>query len=147
MWSCPICMEDVIGSKCISLVDCEHYVCHDCFSEYCTINIKDGNINLKCPTHKCETIIHPSLLKQTLNQVFILNDNNQLIVIKTLLKEYYERWEDLTLKRALDTMQDISYCPKCNTVCIIESGNFSQCTKCYFAFCTSCLDAWHPGKY
>lgn len=29
------------------------------------------------------------------------------------LQEEFARWEDLTLKRALDRMTDITYCPRC----------------------------------
>ena len=60
-------------------------------------------------------------------------------------QEEYDRWEQLLLQRTLEAMSDIQYCPRCSTACIVESDHFAQCPKCYYAFCTECLDAWHPG--
>ena len=52
----------------------------------------------------------------------------------------------LTPKKCLDNMPDISYCPSCDSVVVIDSsdgGLFGQCPACQFAFCTKCSAPWH----
>ncbi|CAD7702988.1 unnamed protein product [Ostreobium quekettii] len=127
-WSCPICMDVVSGQQCVRLPACQHFACFACMSAYCKVNVADGNVNLKCPQHKCTVTLEPHILKKCLSQ------------------EDYERWEALTLQRTLDGMKDVCYCPRCHSVCLEEPGNFAQCAKCLFVFCTNCFDSYHPAS-
>src|SRR3546814_7765139 len=61
-----------------------------------------------------------------------------------LSDEMYEQWDKLTLSRAMDTMSDTCYCPKCSTVVIKDSETTAQCSRCMFAFCPRCQDSYHP---
>lgn len=56
------------------------------------------------------------------------------------------RWEELLLSRALDRMDDVEYCPRCETVSVADQDSCAQCPKCYYAFCSNCGDSWHPGR-
>ena len=50
------------------------------------------------------------------------------------------------LSRALDRMDDVVYCPRCDTVSVADSDGCAQCPKCLYAFCAECSDSWHPGS-
>eukprot|EP00210_Caulerpa_lentillifera_P004215 g4020.t1 len=127
IWTCPICMTEDSGVNFVYFSDCGDYFCNDCFSQYCSHKIKDGQVDFCCPGYNCKTCIPAGVLKEHISQTD------------------FTRWEDLLLNRTLETMQDIKYCPKCSTACIEETGKFSQCTKCFFCFCTDCYRPWHPG--
>lgn len=57
----------------------------------------------------------------------------------------HNRWEEMVLSRALDRMDDVVYCPRCETVSVADADGCAQCAKCYYAFCAECSDSWHPG--
>jgi len=128
IWCCPICMTEDSGLNFVQFQNCGDYFCKDCFSQYCVHKIREGQVDFSCPGHNCKTQIPPGVLKQHISQI------------------EFSRWEDLLLKRTLETMQDIKYCPKCSTPCLEESRKLSQCTKCFYAFCTDCYRLWHPGS-
>lgn len=50
------------------------------------------------------------------------------------------------LSRALDRMDDVVYCPRCDTVSLADTDGCAQCPKCLYAFCAECSDSWHPGS-
>eukprot|EP00210_Caulerpa_lentillifera_P000153 g148.t1 len=127
-WVCPVCMNEDLGSKFVLFQECGDYFCKQCFSQYCSLKIKDGDVDFACPGPGCKTPVLPAMLKQYISST------------------EFDRWENLLLKRTLETMEDIKYCPKCSTACIEETGQFSQCPKCFFAFCTKCYTKWHPGS-
>ena len=46
----------------------------------------------------------------------------------------------------LESMNDVHYCPRCETIVIADEGNFGHCTNCMYAFCTLCCDAYHSNS-
>lgn len=128
--ACVICYEDVIGSRCYKL-GCGHVYCCDCLKEKLRIDITEGCLDaIRCPNMECKTFMEPHEIKD------ILGANAEL----------FDRWETLTLKRALDTMPDASYCPRCSSLALEDvSENTADCPKCFFVFCTLCEEARHPG--
>ena len=54
------------------------------------------------------------------------------------------------LQKALDSMGDIVWCPRCQLPVIKEAEaalSLAHCTSCTYSFCTACLDTWHQVSY
>jgi|UPI00048F25D0 E3 ubiquitin-protein ligase RNF14 len=127
--SCMICYETLAGSE-FTHLSCKHAFCTGCLTEHVSVHVKEGSVErIVCPDARCKVPIEPSIIKGLLGEA------------------EFERWEEVLLRKTLDQMKDVVYCPrkKCNTPVIEESDYLAQCTKCMYAFCTLCLSPWHPG--
>lgn len=126
--SCVICYEEVPGSRCYRL-GCDHVYCCACLEEKLRIDITEGNLDaIRCPTMDCKKDMEPHEIKDIVNS------------------DIFERWESLTLKRALETMAGASFCPRCSSLALEDvTDNSADCPKCLFVFCTLCEEARHPG--
>eukprot|EP00955_Chlamydomonas_euryale_P099452 365219-Chlamydomonas_euryale.AAC.32 len=67
--SCPICFDDVVGSKCV-LLDCSHAFCAECFSTHCRMHTLEGSVeSVRCPDPACRVQVPPHVLSKVLTQV------------------------------------------------------------------------------
>lgn len=127
-WPCAVCLERVPGGDCIRVDPCGHVFCRPCLATMCGVLVQEGSLDaLRCPEPSC---------RQTLGAG---------VLASVLRPQEYERWEALSLQRALDRRPDVAYCPRCGTAAFEDEDHCAQCGKCHFAFCTLCSSTWHPG--
>ncbi|KAF7011538.1 hypothetical protein CFC21_025831 [Triticum aestivum] len=125
---CLICLTESNGSNFIQL-PCQHLFCATCMETFCRIHVKEGTVfQLVCPGTKCNASIPPYLLKNLLRE------------------EEFERWDRLLLDKALGSMSDVVYCPRCSMACLADEDKNAQCQSCFFTFCSACKDPRHLGR-
>jgi len=141
--TCPVCLEDRPGTQLVRLPGCRHAMCRrPCLLMLVTTGIRTGDLgSLCCPESDCRLPLAPHMIQQVLLSTSAVSPE---------MHNLLERWEKITLSRALDAMQDLEYCPRCNTPCLAHGGggeegnSLAQCTQCLFAFCTRCRASYHP---
>ncbi|KAG8199404.1 hypothetical protein JTE90_000272 [Oedothorax gibbosus] len=126
---CNVCLLQKKGSDFLRFKPCKHYFCNDCVKEYFEALIKDGSVtNLKCLQGECGSELDGSS-------------------VKNLVKpDLYERYDRLLLSTTLESMSDITYCPRqdCQCACIIDTcGRMGTCPACAFVFCPFCKMTYH----
>jgi len=131
---CSICFEERPGGECEKL-RCSHVFCRECLTNLCTLHVTEGTLEaLRCPAEKCRQELSTETLRSLLSS------------------EAVERFERLSLQRALDGMGDVVYCPRCETngaqhpVLENPEDHMAECDTCGFVFCSLCRDVFHPEK-
>lgn len=135
--------------------------CIDCVRSYFTVRIKEGTVlSIKCPNEKCDSEALPS-------QVYIFcfhfaqkNLNMNEIVFPYCLQikeivseELFAKYDSVLLSTALDTFNDIIYCPRpvCQYPVSWEpEDKMATCPYCQYAFCVYCRTVYHgiePCKF
>lgn len=136
--TCPVCMDEVAGSRGHFISECGHFGCRSCLEQMAQLHTGETDINaLRCPVFECR-------------QAFSLDDARELLGVGS---EALKKWEEMSLRRCLDQMDDIVYCPRCDAdgggarvPCIVEEDHMARCSACFFAFCSRCKGVYHPGS-
>lgn len=121
-YTCYICYDEYKGEKCVELKNCGHIYCKSCMQQHICSKIECNVTNIMCPTIGCDNKIN--------------TDD-----IKSLCPNMFQRYEELLLRIALDTMDDIIYCPKisCQYPIIRTPGDPAPiCPNCKYCFCIYC---------
>ncbi|KAG2447213.1 hypothetical protein HYH02_007953 [Chlamydomonas schloesseri] len=127
--SCPICLEQQLGARCVRLPECGHAFCGACLATHLRTQLGAGAVdNMRCPDPACRRQLPHVALQQLMTP------------------SEYERWETLTLQRTLDKMEDLVYCPRCREPCLEDKDHCTLCPSCFYSFCSLCEEAWHPGS-
>ncbi|EEE57618.1 hypothetical protein OsJ_08010 [Oryza sativa Japonica Group] len=91
--------------------DNENHNGGECMESHCKIHVKERNLTqLTCPDTNCRSPLPPSLLKS------LLRDDG------------YAQWESFALKKLLDAMPDLVYCPRV----ALSLQSFCYTQLCYF---------------
>ncbi|XP_014483372.1 PREDICTED: E3 ubiquitin-protein ligase RNF14-like [Dinoponera quadriceps] len=125
-YTCDICFDKYMGLKCVELKNCGHVYCKNCIKEYIRVKITENNEIILCPTFECKCRID-------------VND------IKTFCPHLFPRYEKLALRIALDTMEDVVYCPRisCQYPVIRNLEDVAMCPICSYCFCIFCHKVYH----
>nr|XP_012224246.1 PREDICTED: E3 ubiquitin-protein ligase RNF14-like [Linepithema humile]XP_012224247.1 PREDICTED: E3 ubiquitin-protein ligase RNF14-like [Linepithema humile]XP_012224248.1 PREDICTED: E3 ubiquitin-protein ligase RNF14-like [Linepithema humile] len=126
-FTCDICFEKYKGLKCIELKNCGHVYCKSCMQEYVRTKLGEYVKIISCPTLDCKCKVHA-------------ND------IKILCPSIFPRYEELMVRVALDTMNDVIYCPKisCQYPVIRDLSDTAPiCPNCNNCFCIYCRKVYH----
>ncbi|CAF3921118.1 unnamed protein product, partial [Rotaria sordida] len=128
--TCLICTDIISGIDCIRLYRCGHFYCQSCLNNYVKITFDNGRFGEKllCPQNQCQKALLP-------NEIKLIIQDDQL----------YQRYERLTLQHALELMNDIIWCPRCQSAVLIGSGddNLAICDQCRYTFCKKCKEIYH----
>ncbi|KAF8527956.1 RWD-domain-containing protein [Hysterangium stoloniferum] len=139
-FECPVCLERLLGSKCISLSSCGHVACRKCLREGWSLYIAEGaSERVCCPYPECVKD-----LKQS-----------PLVDIQAILSPHdVARLQWLQRKKEVEQDPTIVYCPQiaCQQPVKRESPlggdrrpewDHLRICQCGFAFCVYCRRAWH----
>ena len=101
---CNICMGEFENK--ITVPNCKHNFCRECFKSYLIEKIKNKNIEkMNCPFFECETI---------LNEEFFFD---------FLTKEYILKYNTFKMKLELEKSPNKLICPLCDSYAEIEYKN------------------------
>lgn len=151
---CSICLEYKDGSDGV-LFDCEHCICKDCFKEFATVTIDDGDVTkLQCPDCPMKelkglNLMGPRELRDLLFTRKISNEMLQMVLSKEYMKKYEELFSTLThTKFATYYPNLVSKCTRCKEYVIRDDADelLIICGNCNFAHCFECGHSWH-GRF
>ncbi|XP_068175640.1 E3 ubiquitin-protein ligase RNF14-like [Antennarius striatus] len=129
VFDCGVCYTSRLGSDCVQLPGCGHVFCRACLTQFCKLQITEGNVRgVTCPQSACTAGPTPAQVKSLVGE------------------ELFSRYDRLLLQNTLDAMPDVVYCPRlsCGAAVIQEtSGAAAVCSVCGFAFCVACRKTYH----
>jgi len=126
---CPVCYCDKVGTQFMRL-RCGHAFCKECVSICYITHIKEGNVDsVKCLGIKCSEVPTYSKVKSAVGD------------------ELFERYDSILLQRALENMDDTTYCPRtqCGKPVILDNSSerLASCSACSYRFCSKCKMVYH----
>ncbi|KAL6531826.1 hypothetical protein OROMI_028189 [Orobanche minor] len=61
---CNICMDHVLGTD-VTLMDCGHRFCNECWTEHFIVKIKEGQSKrIRCMAYKCNAICDEAVISK-----------------------------------------------------------------------------------
>lgn len=127
---CPICLSN--NNKYIRLhksieTPSEHKFCSECITTYVELEIKQFNLEIKCPLYsECKHVLTKTEFAQFLTTPFLRNKYNEILQTKYL-----------------DTLK-IFYC-ECGEAYEVEHKRNVYCVKCNKESCSECSLPVHGG--
>lgn len=80
LFECGVCFTSSLGSECMQLSECDHIFCQACLSEFCRVQITNGNVRgLTCPQADCTATPTPSQVLQC----FVFSEMCPVYVLQT----------------------------------------------------------------
>lgn len=135
--SCTICSDYLFEFDSATVLQTCGCVFHlSCLRPYFKVEVDKGNIEIKCPRSsipQSSDACKEPLQHQDLNAV--------------MDSDLYERWAQMSVTRAVDSADDMSWCP--NPACgyaFVKDSNEHKCLKCLKHYCLDCRVDMHTGK-
>lgn len=125
MFTCDICLEE---KNLYAVLKCKDKYCMDCLKTYVQSELKNFNLEIKCPNHK------------TCKHIFNKNEIVQFIDSK----ESCDKLNEIKQVKYLDGL-NIFYC-KCGEAYEVEEKRNVFCMKCLKESCSSCSLTPHSGE-
>lgn len=111
--SCLVCYDEQLGQNCMRFNNCGHTFCKSCVTQYLELRVKEGSVvGLKCLATSCATEI--SQQDVGINYIYY-NTQSSFICLQVrelLSEELFQRYDELLLRRTLETMGDVANCPR-----------------------------------
>ncbi|GIX88089.1 e3 ubiquitin-protein ligase RNF14 [Caerostris darwini] len=126
---CSICFITKKGFDFVIFKACKHWFCRECITSYFEIKIEEGNIfSLNCLDGECQS------------QADILT------IQQVVRKDLFEKYDKMLLHHSLETMPDVTFCPRkfCQCPLVIDvHDRMGTCPRCKFVFCPFCNMTYH----
>ncbi|KAH7645500.1 protein ariadne-2-like [Dermatophagoides farinae] len=132
MICCDVCLDRDFKDHFLSLI-CGHSFCHDCWFNYCRVNVQNGqSTGIRCMNSDC--------------QLFLPEDFVHFIFKKTILLR--EKYDLLSFRESVDSYIRMRLCinSECQTVIAAQEQPASKrvtCTNCNNSFCFQCGNDYH----
>ncbi|KYQ89801.1 ariadne-like ubiquitin ligase [Tieghemostelium lacteum] len=124
--SCTICGDDFADED-VTFNNCQHYFCNDCWAGYLTSKINEGEAMLRCPHHKCGSVIE------------------DLVIQRLVAPFVYDKYLLFSTKKFIQQNQQLRYCPTpgCELAISVrvdssETSSESVQCSCGYKFCFKC---------
>ncbi|XP_035766646.1 E3 ubiquitin-protein ligase RNF14-like [Neolamprologus brichardi] len=100
---------------------------------------------LRSSSRGLQRLSHTVERKESLRASSVSADH--FLTVQSLVGEkLFDRYDRLLLQKTLDSMSDVTYCPRiyCGSAVILEkSSKAALCSECGFAFCVICRKTYH----
>ena len=127
-------MDEMYGTECFSCYACSSVACKSCVRCCLETIINEGQVkSMSCPINSsCQVELTPAQIASIVD------------------KQTFLRYDRLLFQQSIDSMDDITYCPRCQQPVIVtkDSDNdltntLGECATCTFVFCIICGKTYH----
>lgn len=126
---CQVCLSSKLGSQFLVFFGCGHYFCKECMRSFFRIQIEEGSASfLRCPQEGCSSQASPPQVKELVGEALCA------------------KYEAMLLSTYLDTLSDLTYCPRLHCQCPVVLDPdlaMAECPSCHFVFCIYCKMVYH----
>ena len=130
VFCCPVCFCDCEPDEVVTMDDCFHELCIDCFTGFCMSKLGGGPdvVYTECPDMKCKLIVPENIFKQVLGP------------------SEFKKYDDYVMKSFVDLSKTAKWCPAADCGKIIEN-KFADAIevecKCASGYCFKCMKEPH----
>ncbi|XVF36177.1 hypothetical protein REPUB_Repub19eG0035500 [Reevesia pubescens] len=131
-FTCNICFDDV-SANVLTVMDCGHYFCNDCWTEHFIVKINEGQSRrIRCMAHKCNAVCDEVKIRQ---------------LVSTRDPNLAEKFDRFLLESYIEDNRRVKWCPSvphCGNAIRIEDDALCEVEcPCGMQFCFSCLSETH----
>ncbi|KAI8924861.1 hypothetical protein BC831DRAFT_415690 [Entophlyctis helioformis] len=141
-FDCGVCFESKRGYDCYQFRRCGHVYCRDCLVDYFTMLISEGSVSfVGCLDSACK--------KHAATEAATASRMSEKDLQRLLPEDLVVRFQDLVIKKDLESRTDVTYCPRPMCQSPVIRSNIEKdpklcvCTACSYAFCFFCRRGWH----